>query len=101
MFFLIDRLLILFLRKLIASLFFSTKVTFSAPLDIASNPKDPTPEYRSKILEFLSSTLINLECKIILKIFSFTESFKGLVSGDFKNIIGLPLNLPPIILIFF
>ena len=30
----------------------SIKVTFFAPLEIHSIPKDPTPEYKSKIFEF-------------------------------------------------
>ena len=37
--------------------FCSTKKTFFAPLEIASIPNDPVPEYKSKIFEF--STLID------------------------------------------
>ena len=39
----------------------STKVTFPAPLDKHSIPKDPIPEYRSKIFEFSMFTLIRFE----------------------------------------
>ena len=63
-----ERLLIFFSRILVASLFFSIKVIFLAPLDNASNPKDPIPEYKSKIFELFNTTLINLEWAIILKI---------------------------------
>ena len=72
------------LRTLDARKSLSTNITFSAPLEIHSIPNDPTPEYRSKILEFSTLILINFECIKILKIFSLTESFNGLVFKFFK-----------------
>ena len=68
--------------------------------DIHSKPKEPTPEYKSKIFEFFISTLIRLECNKILKIFSLTESLRGLVTDDFRKLIFFPFKLPLIILIF-
>ena len=55
-------------------LFCSIKVTFFAYLERASIPKDPIPEYKSKMLEFSILVFIKFECIKILKIFSFTES---------------------------
>ena len=54
---------------------FSTNVTFSAPLEIHSIPKDPIPEYRSKIFAFSMLISIKFECFKILKIFSLTDVF--------------------------
>ena len=48
----------------------------------------------------LKSIFIELECFKILKIFSLTESFSGLVLEFFKKLIDLPFNIPLIILIF-
>ena len=48
----IDKFIKFFSKMFIAFLSFSTNVTFSAPLEIHSIPKDPTPEYRSNILAF-------------------------------------------------
>ena len=67
------------LRILKVETFCSTNVTLCAPLDIHSMPKDPTPEYKSKICEFLIFVFIKFECSKILNIFSFTESLRGLV----------------------
>ena len=46
-------MLIFFFKIFIATLFCSIKVTFFAPLDSASKPKEPMPEYKSKILELI------------------------------------------------
>ena len=63
---------------------FSTKVTFFAPLEIHSIPKEPIPEYTSSISAFSKLVLISLECFNLLKILSLTESFRGLVVVFFK-----------------
>ena len=83
----------------VATISFSTKVAFLAPLEIHSIPKDPDPEYKSRMYEFLILTSIRFECIKILKIFSLTASFKGLVSLFFIKSIDLPFNIPLIILI--
>ena len=44
-----------------------------------SSPKEPEPENKSKTSQFSILNFINLECSIILKIDSYTKSFKGLV----------------------
>jgi len=46
---------------LIASLLFSINVTFLAPLEIHSMPKDPIPEYKSNTLDSFISILIKFE----------------------------------------
>ena len=68
------------------------KVTNSASLERASNPKDPTPENRSKIFEFSILKENLLECLITLKIDSFVKSLKGLVFLSFGSKIFFPLN---------
>ena len=73
-----------FFKIFAAYLSFSTKVTFSAPLDKHSIPKDPTPEYKSNIFAFSTLESMKCECFKILKIFSLTESFRGLVLIFFK-----------------
>ena len=40
---------------------FSTKVIFFAPLEIHSRPKDPTPENKSKTLDFFKSIFNKFE----------------------------------------
>ena len=50
-----------FLINLLQVYNFQKNITFFAPLEIASKPKDPTPENRSKILQFLIFFLINSE----------------------------------------
>ena len=52
-FFKIDKLIKFSFKIFKVAFFFSTKVTFFAPLDIHSIPKDPIPEYKSKTFEFL------------------------------------------------
>ena len=70
----------------VAALFsFSMKVTFFALRESDSIPKDPIPEYKSRIFEFSIFVFIRFECLIILKMFSLTESFKGLVWCSLKN----------------
>ena len=95
-----DSFIKLSLKILEALISFSTKVTLFASLDKASIPKDPMPEYKSKILEFSTLTLIRFECFSILKILSLTESLNGRVSEFFKKLIDLPFKVPLIILIF-
>ena len=56
-----------------------------APLDKHSIPKEPTPENKSKIFEFLKLILNLFEWLIILKIDSFVKSFKGLVFLSFGS----------------
>jgi len=51
-----------------------------APLEIHSNPKEPTPENKSKIFDFSKLIVIKLECFNILNIYSLVKSFNGLVS---------------------
>ena len=46
------------LRTFTAKSLFSIQVTILAPLDIHSMPNDPTPEYKSKTLEFSILILI-------------------------------------------
>ena len=82
-----------------ASLYFSTNVTCSVPLDIHSSPKEPTPEKRSSTFEFSNLKLTNGECSIILNIDSFNESLNGLVFLSLGNKIFFPLKFPEIILI--
>ena len=48
-------------------------MTFFAPLEIHSIPKDPTPEYKSNILELSITALIKFECFKTLKILSLTQ----------------------------
>ena len=55
--------IIFFFKNFRAIESFSTKNIFEAPLEIHSNPKDPDPEYKSRILEFL-----NLKGKYDIKI---------------------------------
>ena len=52
-----ESLLKFFFKTFKAILSFSTKVTF-APLEMHSNPNDPTPQYKSKILDCSISILI-------------------------------------------
>ena len=73
------------LSKVAAGVFLSIKVTFAAPLERHSIPKDPVPEYRSRIFEFNILTLMRFEWFRILKILSLTESFSGLVFKFLKN----------------
>ena len=69
-----------FLSRISAAfLSFSIKVILAAPLDKDSIPKEPIPEYKSRIFEFLIFTLKNLECSKMLKMLSLTESLSGLV----------------------
>ena len=44
------------------------------------------PEYRSNILALSILKSIKFECFKILKIFSFTESFSGLVTEFLQNL---------------
>ena len=75
------------------------KVTNLTPLEIHSNPKDPTPENKSSTCDFSKSILNLLECNMILNIDSFVKSFSGLVELFKGCKIFLPLKTPDIILI--
>ena len=68
-------------------------------LECLSSPKDPTPENKSRILEFSRVMSSNLECLIILKIDSLVRSLRGLVNLSLGGRIFLPLKFPEIILI--
>ena len=57
----IENLIKFSLKILTAFLSCSINVAFFAPLDKASKPKEPTPEYKSKILELFNITSISLE----------------------------------------
>ena len=84
-----------------ASLSLSTNKTSAAYLEMHSNPNDPEPAYRSKMLEFLIFILKLFECSKILKILSLTLSLSGRVFKFLGKKSFLFLNLPLIILIFF
>ena len=75
------------------------KVTNLAPLEMHSNPKEPTPENKSNIFDFSKSILNLFECFMTLKIDSFVRSLSGLVKLSKGCKIFLPLNTPDIILI--
>jgi hypothetical protein len=75
------------------------KVTYFTPLEIHSNPKEPTPENRSNTYDFSKSILNLLECFKILNIDSFVKSLSGLVELSKGYKIFLPLKIPDIILI--
>ena len=80
-----------FLEQLILLYNFLRNVTFAAPLDKHSSPKDPTPENKSRIFEFSTFISNNLECLIILKIDSLVKSLRGLVNLSLGSRIFLPL----------
>ena len=50
-----------------------------ASIEIHSRPKDPVPAYKSRTSEFFILTPTLLEWLKILKMFSLTLSFNGLV----------------------
>ena len=70
--FLIDNLTRFSFKILIAILSRSTKEIFLEPLDMHSNPKDPIPQYKSKIFESSTLTFIRLEWLRMLKILLYT-----------------------------
>ena len=82
------------LNAIRAFLPFSTKTTDSAPLDNASNPKDPDPAYRSATTA--SETQLPKEEKTA----SLTRSATGRVPLVSGALIRLPRATPPMILMW-